>query len=267
MFNLFSKKSKQIVTHEDKLWVEANLEWMFREFGEANFLKKPVSILESPFDKYPGKIGENVDYFLSLVCSRLQIEPKLVNLEFYQGDGNPFDNSGGVLIEKNGSKPLGLYHHQNKITGKFDISLSTDLLEDIQVFISTLAHELCHLRLLGEHRIIVDNAEANEHMTDLASIYFGFGVLIANTCTYQKTWTSGNHSGWSIGKLGYLPQQIVVHALAVQAYLTDTGIPHWHKDLDRIPRKMFLQALNHLRETKQCDTSITIVSGNRRSDV
>ena len=52
--------------------------------------------------------------------------------------------------------------------------------------VGTMAHELAHVRLLGESRIMREEFD-NELLTDLTTVAFGLGVFLANT---PRNWDS-----------------------------------------------------------------------------
>ena len=113
-----------------------------------------------------------------------------------------------------------------------------------------------------------EDNDNHEYYTDLTAIYFGFGIFMANTCNQRETWSDNKgYSGWAIGRQGYLPQQMIVYALAVQAYLQGRKDPEWADQLDKIPRKMFKQSLLWLNETQDCDAQLPQAHGGRASDI
>ncbi len=57
--------------------------------------------------------------------------------------------------------------------------------------VGTMAHELAHVRLLGESRIMREVFD-NELLTDLTGVHFGLGIFLANT---SRNWDS-HYSQW-----------------------------------------------------------------------
>jgi len=85
----------------------------------------------------------------------MQLDPNLIELDFYD-NGLKEINTGPsfIFIESDPNYPeaAGLYHHE-KVDGKHSISLDEALLERPDSLIATIAHELSHVKLLGEKNL------------------------------------------------------------------------------------------------------------------
>ncbi|MFN8395868.1 MAG: hypothetical protein U0176_14625 [Bacteroidia bacterium] len=248
MFNFFKPKPKLLVTPEDKQWIEANLKWLGSQFGQEVFRRYPVTIRSGPFSRYHNALRESMRYFLDEVAIHMELDPDDLDLHVYR-HGSDERIDGPVMIVTEGSQSLGEYHHRNNLTGKFDIHLNETISKDLQVMLTTIAHELSHVRLIGEYRHDATD-EFHEYVTDLTTIYFGFGITMANTCNSRDSWTDLHGSGWSIGKRGYLPLEVVVHTLALQALQRGDREPKWAEALGKVPRRMFQQSLLWLWENE-----------------
>ncbi|MCA9624079.1 MAG: hypothetical protein KC731_33880 [Myxococcales bacterium] len=121
--------------------------------------------------------------------------------------------------------------------------------------VGILAHEVSHLYRLSASLTAIDH-DAEERLTDLTSLYLGFGVFAANNAYRYRT--AGEvvgataFSGWSESQLGYLPPRAWCFLLAIQAAL-HLAAPDLHPHLDPTQRAMFdaaraaLPALDELR--------------------
>jgi hypothetical protein len=58
-------------------------------------------------------------------------------------------------------------------------------------------------------------ADETEFLTDLTSVYLGFGVFLANVRFRFEALQSGTRHGWRIGHSGYLPEADLIFALAL----------------------------------------------------
>ena len=268
MFSFFNSppKPKLLVTPDDKVWIESNFEWMMHQYGVKPLLRVPITTAQGPFSRYHNRIAESLQYYMEEVCVYMDVDPDDVALHVYSaGDQGELD--GPVRINFEGGYTMGEYHHRNNLTGKYDIHINQTITDKIQAVIATMAHEIGHVKLLGEYRTTA-NDEMHEYVTDLTAIYFGFGIVMANTVHTRETWTDNKgYSGWSIGKSGYLPMELRTHALAVQAYLQGQKAPAWTDALDKGPRKMFQQALAWLHATGDCDATLPQARGGRATDV
>jgi hypothetical protein len=89
--------------------------------------------------------------------------------------------------------------------------LFIDQLQLIAVFAHELAHYL--LATAGEWPVCADDEK--ECLTDLAAVFMGFGVFLANARFSRETYTDGVWHGWRIGHAGYLPEADLIFALAL----------------------------------------------------
>jgi hypothetical protein len=122
------------------------------------------------------------------------------------------------------------------------------LVDDPLALIATMAHELCHVLLLGAHRIDPE-AEDLEQVTDLATVFFGLGVFTANATIREMHWREGRWSGWSIRGQGYLTQPLYGYALALFAWVRGEDNPAWAHHLRPDVRSPFRKGLRYLQET------------------
>ncbi|MBY0426096.1 MAG: hypothetical protein K2Q22_10700, partial [Cytophagales bacterium] len=85
------------------------------------------------------------------------------------------------------------------------------------------------------------------YLTDLTTIFFGFGIFGANTAFqfYQ-----GNDR-WGYSKLGYLTQEEWAYGLALWAYLRNEPKPEWIKFLNVTVKKEFEKCLIYIIENKE----------------
>lgn len=196
-------------------WLENAMLWLVHEFGKEKVLSRQIlrphySDISIRFD------GSETSAYqtLELLAKQMEIDKNELELSFYSSNIQEFKNDlGGSLftnLEEGESTAGGLYFGRQE-NGKYHISLENSKLNEGETIISTLSHELAHVKLLGEGRI----EKNNEPLTDLTTIVFGLGIFRANTAfRYKKSYKS-----WSYSKSGYLTQMDWGYALAVFAYL------------------------------------------------
>lgn len=154
----------------------------------------------------------------------MDVDPRLINLLFYHS-----------------SKSRGLYQEHQ---GTFDISIEYKNLGNPVSLIATMAHELAHVRLLGEKRISVSEPD-HERLTDLATVFFGMGVFSANAVVEEKSLTTG----WEMSRSGYLSMTTLGYALAIFAQYREESRPKWMKYLRPDVKGAFLQSTRYLDKT------------------
>jgi hypothetical protein len=87
-----------------------------------------------------------------------------------------------------------------------------------------MSHEVTHA--YRAHHGLRDSSiedSAEELLTDVTSVYLGFGVLAANNSYRFRSSGSWNVQSWSWHKVGYLPPQAFAYLLALQVHSRRMG--------------------------------------------
>ncbi|MEU4549237.1 hypothetical protein [Nonomuraea dietziae] len=151
--------------------------------------------------------------------------------------------------------------HYDMEDGHHVIGIDRRQLADRTVLTAIVAHELCHVRLLGEGRVSWER-EDQERLTDLLTVYLGFGVFTANAAMRfaraARGWQimpkgylsdellNGASSDLSSRRLGYLTQREFGYALARYCWLRGETQPSWAAYLGPGARAALTQGLAHL---------------------
>lgn len=106
------------------------------------------------------------------------------------------------------------------------ISVDEALLKQPATLVAVLAHEIGHIILLRPGLIERDDPDV-EPLTDLLTVFLGFGIFSANSAFFFEQHTHYDSQGWSARRLGYLPEQIYGYALARFAYERGESKPRW----------------------------------------
>lgn len=239
----FKKKRPTLpITEDDQLWLDRNFRWLMHNSGLKNFDEIELCI---PFDKSLPVILPNdqksFDYLLSRLCRILKIDENIIEVEWFKTN-NALENKYPDAKPRQSQNELGTYQYSTKTGKKFKISLNESQKADFVLFVGTLVHELCHIKLIGEKRI---NAYDNDHeyLTDLTAVYFGFGIFLANAAFQNKRYHWGE---WKIEKQGYLTPETIGYALALFTYLKKIKKPVWSRKIDSVTRRYFKRSLRYL---------------------
>jgi hypothetical protein len=92
-------------------------------------------------------------------------------------------------------------------------------LETPDVLVAALAHEVAHA-YREAHGLVVADRDEEERLTDLTTIYLGFGVLTTNASYRYRAVATGDLGSWSAhSHLGYLSPQAMSFLLAAHTKL------------------------------------------------
>ena len=134
-------------------------------------------------------------------------------------------------------------------SGLIDIMIEEGQLKNPISLIATIAHELVHVKLLGEGMI----NENDEYLTDLGVLIYGFGVFNANTAvTEMNTWSGVSHTGWQIsGWAGYLHYKVQAFALALLSHYKNEKDLSWATYLHKEVEKCYQLSVKYIDANKE----------------
>jgi hypothetical protein len=241
---MFGLRPKLPVTEEERLWVDDGL----RRLGWILAWSRTQNItVVLPTDEYfpdPWDATEaGLEALFRRVCGYMRVPRSKVDLAVIPDSGDLLDMLPSY--NRTSDDPAGL-----NIGGSEEerplIGVARSLLRDPSALVATMAHELGHVVLLDDGHLRRD-ADDMEPMTDLVTVYLGLGVFTANSAQRFKQYQEDNRQGWSIERLGYLPE--VVYGYALARFARDRGEDHpaWAAYLSTNLKTWFRQSATWLR--------------------
>lgn len=213
------------VDADTKQWIDARASWLVSQFSMERIRSCPVVLPTVEF--FPGEFRgdeEDARALLDRICGFLALEPDQIDMHLYDDSAR---SRNEVLGVHGSDETLGLYVEDE---GRFHILVEWNLLESPLDLSATMAHELCHIHLLGHGRVTEDDDD-HELLTDLTTVFLGMGVITANSALHEQNWSSGNMEGWQISRRGYMTMQMYGYALALFSRTRDEYKPAWPKHL------------------------------------
>ncbi len=205
------------ITPEDKKWIETNMLWLFEQFGHAPFMRN--ELVKVAHEYFPFKLKEDdtrpLEVLIEKMCQDMDIPVEKVRFDIFFSD----NQNGGTYA-------LGYYLKDfDLISGEsfYQILLNLSPLSNKAGILATLSHELAHIKLLGENRVLASE-EDHEHLTDLCTLFWGYGLIGANQAFSSETDYHPDAPGFSysaIRRSGYLPLEMWAYALALYCSLKD----------------------------------------------
>jgi|JI10StandDraft_1071094.scaffolds.fasta_scaffold45998_2 hypothetical protein len=223
--SLFLDDNECPVNAETREWLENCFIWFIDSFGREKI--ENVHLLTPTPEHFPitydGQLPSVIST-LNIVAKQMEVNPDDIVIDIYEEGRTEFD-AGGVFgsrlfLENVETENYsgGLYFGLQE-DNKYHIALEKRQVTDPVSIVATLAHEIAHIKLLGEKRI----EENNEDLTDLIVIIFGLGIFNANTAFQTKK----DFDSWGWSKSGYLSQMEWGYALALFAYIRGEENPEW----------------------------------------
>jgi hypothetical protein len=243
MFGFFGSRECPI-PEESREWVERRFAWAQNVFGNKIGRQMILPTPEFFPDEYKGD-DESAERIFERVCGYLDVKTSRVELQLISGrQGSRGDD---LVIQSKGPRAAGTYQPTED---KEIITIDRSNLREPMLLVATIAHELCHVHLLGDGHLTREE-EDHEPMTDLLTVCLGMGIFGANACARYAAWHDGRMSGWETSSLGYLQQSTWGFALGLFAHLRGEEKPSWVKYLGADVRDILSRTLRYLSRREE----------------
>jgi hypothetical protein len=220
-------------------------------FGSAPIRRAPLDPASQFLPKkWDGSHEAGADLFNRL-CDFMRVDPARLRLQFYsKNESHEVDSA--YAGERHSSGPAGLYHHPED-SQRLVIALEESGLIRPASLAATICHELGHVHLLADQHITRDEADC-EPLTDLLTVYFGAGILTANSAFQFSQWQDHKMQGWQASRQGYLSEPLFGYSLASFSWYRGDVEAVWRKYLRQNIAYYFDDSMHFLSTTR--DTSI-----------
>jgi hypothetical protein len=216
-----------ILTSDERAWLLDALGELIDARGAKTFLSAPI--LEPTPRDFPDPFEPNESGVRTLL-KRIMRHAGLAQLEV---DVDTFSQPDVVheLDERGGARSWG---HDGAAAwfagigedGCCHFGVAEERIRDPEALVATLCHEVAHAWRTF-HAVRVEERDEEERLTDLTTVYLGFGLLTTNGAYRYRQ--CGSHTGthsvlqWSHGRAGYLPPQAMSFLLAAQVKARGLG--------------------------------------------
>ncbi|MEK6283897.1 MAG: hypothetical protein AABN95_26390 [Acidobacteriota bacterium] len=233
------------VEAEDKAWIEESMLWLIDEFGADTLRNTSIILPTSEFfpDQFSGD-EDDLPALVNRVCEYMDVDPELVELEIFTDHGAAASRD----LPSNEYSHSGAAGHYRKRRGKFVVSLESSQVSQPARLIATIAHELGHVRLLGEGRVAA-SYDDHEPLTDLLTVFLGMGVFTGNSVFSFSQWTDAFSQGWQTERRGYMTEEMFGYALAALAWMRSETKPLWARYLEGNVSAYFKSGHKYLEKT------------------
>ena len=239
MFKFF--KPKLPIDLLDKAWIEYRWSWLCRNLGADLMHNAPIRTM-ADFPELSDLTEQSARQLFQRISAQFEFPENSVEFEF-------FDDANRAAEYDDGSSALGLYEPGNDLhDGK--ISVATSLLQRPAEMVSTMAHELGHHLLLGgSGKLLAADELDHEHLTDLVSVFTGFGLFTANCTVQDQSYTDGGMNHFYISKSGYLSSIQFGYALGLMAWMRNDNSLKWLNQLRPDAKVSCRKAIRYLTKT------------------
>jgi hypothetical protein len=228
-------------------WIESSMLWLVQEFGLAE-ARRQVALPTPDFFPVPFTGAKReIRALLVRVCAVMRVDPLFVWMNLFDGPDSRTSRS-----REDQRIAIGSYR---KIWEFSIVSLDRKEARSPAGLAAIIAHELGHVRLIGEAHLAQDR-EDHEQLTDLLTVYLGMGIFTTNAALTVRNQPDAPDEGAnaatapglvnSFRAVGYLFQTDLAYALACYCRLRGETEPAWAAHLDPRPRRTLAQGLAYL---------------------
>lgn len=221
---MFGFSPRLPINDEDRLWVDEGFRRLEKLLGRRRMLEARVitPTAEDFPDPYDKNSAESAEKIFARVCTYMQVDRSTVEFELFPDETEELHEILPHWRGTSGKQAAGIYLHamEERSPDRNDdgkehavVAIRSSQLKDPLSLVATIAHELGHVILLGGG-LMTPKTPDHEPMTDLLTVFLGLGVFNANSAGRFKQYQDGRRAGWSMQRLGYLPEEIFGYALA-----------------------------------------------------
>ena len=240
MFGLL--KPRPPVDDEEFDWLFACFAWLSREFGGNSGVRGAPLILPSrsffPASNLTGhdralELFEQVKALAGMTEWQCDLIPGAASREHRVTTGHALKHEGK-------GPPLGTFGYAN---GRYQVTYNPASLADPASLVATFAHELSHYLIHSAQTAPPGGRELEEHATDLAAVFMGFGVLMSNSAKSFGQFQNFGEIGWQMSAQGYLSENALTTGLALFVAASGADAATAEAALKNYLRKPFRRAL------------------------
>jgi len=266
---LFSVKCP--VNDREKQWIEESMLWLADQFGSDTLCGAEVILPTPEYSPDPFRRSrDSVQKMMSRICEYMGIDPDRIQLEFYSEQDGILPANSPLLygVPQTHSGTAGLYvpasskskrtraseASKTRTGSRAIIAIEMSQLDNPSALMATLGHEAGHLVL--DDKRVQRTREHYEHLTDLATVFLGMGVLTANAAFRVIKRYEGITASWKMSRQGYLSEPMYGYALASFAWMRGEEKTDWSEYLERNIWPYFRDSRKYLKKTQ--DTTLPI---------
>lgn len=190
----------------------ATFKWLMADFPE--FARRPLVLPTREVFPSDGRRGVEVLFDEVRAAAGMEDWP----CELRAGDSDREIDAGNThLIRHAGAPaPCGTFHIAQDLPGRpAVITYNPGLVNDTGAMVATFAHELGHYLMATAGGTPPGGWDLHELHTDLAAVWLGFGIFLANSARSFRQFQNAGEMGWASGGQGYLSEGALVTALVI----------------------------------------------------
>jgi hypothetical protein len=207
-------------TADEQQWALAALGDLVRKRGVGPLLTRPFVLPAPAFFPDPWTAdAAGVERILRRLLAYAGLPDAKVRAEVDRRPDTTVQSWPGAEAS-HGKGAAGWYMGREGGTYRFGVNPSFN--KRPEVLVAVLAHETAHA-WRDTFQLQVPDRDSEEYLTDLTTVYLGFGVLTTNAAWQFRGVSDGIGSGWEKQQTGYLDFRVFAFLLALVAHARGLG--------------------------------------------
>ena len=238
-----------MLSDEDYQFQIETYTWLLKYFGGDAFYKDTILVL--PTEEF---FPESVDAPEQVAEQTFKYVKKYANMEDWpcklcaQEPDPDRKVAPTVIIQGGDDSPLGTISAED--SDRIIITYNPTIISDPTQLVATFAHELAHY-LTGTCKIAPPGGWENwEFATDIAAVFMGFGIFMANSAFSFTQFTEVDAHGWSSSRSGYLSEAEFSFSLAIFIMLKEINPKEIYPFLDINIKSYLKKSLKELNASQ-----------------
>lgn len=212
-------KRQPTIDENDEAWQLEAWAWLLQHLGGLETMRSYRVAAPSHADFPPSKLAghAHAEFVFGQVARRFRVATDAFELVAQEEDIDPV-LAPLAVVKGVPANPAGTY---SVSANRHAVTYAPSLLGDLEALIATFAHEICHPILLDIPEEPPGGGDMEEFATDLAMVFFGFGIFGANGAYKFSQYNDAatGTQGWRSTRAGYLTQAEWGFGLAVRQLL------------------------------------------------
>lgn len=210
-------RPKLPITNHDRQWVDEGFVRLEKLLGRQRMLRAKVILPTAEhFPDFYDQTSGTTEVLFERVCSYMDVERGNIEFEIFPDETEELSEILPYWRGSAGRCAAGLYIPQggeqdnegDSRKRRMIVAVRSKQLADPMSLVATIAHELGHVILLGGGLIDSETPD-QEPLTDLLTVFLGLGIFTANAAARFLQFQNERRQGWSMQRLGYLPEEVL----------------------------------------------------------
>ncbi|TQV85381.1 hypothetical protein [Aliikangiella coralliicola] len=239
-------RRKPLLSETDRDFQIETYRWLLRNFGGEDFYQHTQLVLPTSefFPLSVSTADEVAEATFMTVKALANMQNWHCELEKQEKDIDP-RVAETVALQNVPSSPHGTFSVDSE--QKVVITYNPQLVNNPQQLVATFAHELAHYLTATTKEAPPGGFDNWEFATDIAAIFLGFGIFMANTAFTFHQYSGASSQGWRSQRSGYLSDTEYAYSLAIFTLLKDIPTDAALSHLKATPKSLYKKCLREIK--------------------